>query len=539
MACGSQPEPETAPIGSTLSPTKPRSSAAQDNATDPTEGEPSSHPQKDANQQATKRSTAKNGQKTESPALDPKGRATKGPFRAANKPKKIEEGALDATSATAVPTDPSLSASEDGAGPSEDGSRSDADTEEEAPPEDDDGLISLDQLARAERLARQTERARQALASIESPNNDLGLVTSVSQRAADVLWLLAIENRGVRPVRLARTPHALSFQVKPPETKKEEDAEPVEPATCGEPQKSLEENEMVILPSGMMLTYAFNPRSYCKNDDVLVEGATIVPRYGWPIATRKIWRRGQLVEEEIEQEAPFVSQEIPNENASPEPAQATEDQTDSSENPTPPPPRKTRLKNLLAPEFELGETYPLDEVFALLPEKSPQAEEDSSREDMALAPKRRLSLSVYDMGSTHHPDLKTIAVTVRNVSNQSLRIFFRREHLTFQVNGPHGIVTCRLPPSDRAPAKQAFSYLPSGTSYTLRTRLPEICPQGTFDAPGTYMISARLDAESRGSEYGYDAFVGTLMTSTPARLVVLGENDQERPTMHLRPRHVQ
>ncbi len=46
----------------------------------------------DANQQATKRSTAKNGQKAESPALAPKGRATKWPFRAANEPRcPVEE----------------------------------------------------------------------------------------------------------------------------------------------------------------------------------------------------------------------------------------------------------------------------------------------------------------------------------------------------------------------------------------------------------------------------------------------------------------
>ncbi len=54
--------------------------------------EASSHPQKDANQQATKRSTEKNGQKTESPALDPKGRATKWPFRAANEASPREAG---------------------------------------------------------------------------------------------------------------------------------------------------------------------------------------------------------------------------------------------------------------------------------------------------------------------------------------------------------------------------------------------------------------------------------------------------------------
>jgi hypothetical protein len=40
--------------------------------------------------------------------------------------------------------------------------------------------------------------------------------------------------------------------------------------------------------------------------------------------------------------------------------------------------------------------------------------------------------------------------------------------------------------------------------------LTELCPKYTFGRPGLYLVSARLDAERDGSEFGLSAFTGRL-----------------------------
>lgn len=393
--------------------------------------------------------------------------------------------------------------------------------------------VSLSELAAEERLARQTERAKASLAKIEAPDNDLGVVFSLTQRASDLLWTFAVESRGEKPVRLAALPSALSFSVTPPSEASNDASETssgskaatdAQVMTCGALPKSLTEAQTVVLEQGQMLTYEFDPREYCDDISALVQGATVTAVYGFEKNTRKRWKGGKLVSEELEQTAPFVAELVSEtepatstSEIAPEPAVAQVNEET--------PARQHELKQLEALPFQLGETYPLDAVSLFADEDERASDEAGDSESGADAGERSrdpLSLTLRPMGSTTNPDVRLVTATVRNTSGRGLRLFWRREHLTFQVLGEQGAATCRLEPSDRAPEKSEFAYLPPGSTLSYSTRLPEACPRGTFDIPGDYSVSARLDANTDGHEYGYQAFVGTVMTKTSVKFEVKG-----------------
>ncbi|HSC89849.1 MAG TPA: hypothetical protein VLC09_21380, partial [Polyangiaceae bacterium] len=82
----------------------------------------------------------------------------------------------------------------------------------------------------------------------------------------------------------------------------------------------------------------------------------------------------------------------------------------------------------------------------------------------------------------------------------------------------------------RAPDKASYETLGAGGSRSLVTRLAEACPPDTFAQPGTYAVSARLEARSSGDEFGLSAFVGDIATTRPARFVVRGKTGSRSST---------
>ena len=109
----------------------------------------------------------------------------------------------------------------------------------------------------------------------------------------------------------------------------------------------------------------------------------------------------------------------------------------------------------------------------------------------------------------------TATVRVKNPGKSRLTVFVRRELLTFEVLTPRGTMSCASEPDARNPDKRAFTTLGSRNSLTLVSRLVEFCPRGTFGIPGLYLVKAKLDADVDGSEYGLDAFTGSLTTDKP------------------------
>lgn len=421
----------------------------------------------------------------------------------------------------------------------------------------------LNALAEEEALSRRAEWARSALAEVASPTNDLGVVVAVAQRASDLEWLLAIQNRGERPVSVAALPELLTFEVVPKE--RTVDPPPAPPANrwakkpapppqiwCGVVPKDVGHESRLSLLPGEMLVFTFDPRSYCEDSDVLTLGATIKPRYGFPLETKKVWRKGKMVEETLPPKPPLAFEpgaaiEAPLAGA-PAPASATATAEPTSETPAP----VLLLKHVDAAAFVLDETYPLEQIAPLGRIETPASTQhaatasapppadpgtDASPEPAAARPPPPppppLTLTIRPLGSTGNPTFGTVTVSAKNTSGRPMRLFLRRELISYQVTGPSGPTTCRMTPGSRAPTASAYSSLGVGAALSLTTRLAEACPKGTFDLPGTYTVFARIDAQNDGREHGFIAFTGTAITQQPAALTVRGGGPQAKPAMRV------
>ena len=82
--------------------------------------------------------------------------------------------------------------------------------------------------------------------------------------------------------------------------------------------------------------------------------------------------------------------------------------------------------------------------------------------------------------------------------------------------GPDGTVTCDAEPDQRLPERQAFERIKSGGALSVTSRLVELCPSGTLARPGLYLVHARFDANQRGDDFNLDAFVGRVVSLSPA-----------------------
>ena len=429
----------------------------------------------------------------------------------------------------------------------------------------------LNALAEEQALSRRAEWARAALAEVASPTNDLGVVVVVAQRASDLEWLLAIQNRGEHPVSTAALPELLTFEVVPKERAAEPPPAPPanrwakKPAAppqiwCGVVPKEVGHESRVSLLPGEMLVFAFDPRSYCEDSDVLTLGATIKPRYGFPIETKKVWRKGKMVEETLPPKAPLAFEpgapiEEPLAGA-PAPASTTATAEPTTAGPTAEPTPETPapvllLKHVDAAAFVLDETYPLEQIAPLgRIETAGSAESAATTSDPPPAgpnadgspepaparpppPPPPLTLTIRPLGSTGNPSFGTVTVSAKNTSGRAMRLFLRRELISYQVTGPSGPKTCRMTPGTRAPTASAYSSLGVGAALSVTTRLAEACPKGTFDLPGTYTVFARIDAQNDGREHGFIAFTGTAITQQPAALTVRGSGPQTKPVMRV------
>jgi hypothetical protein len=432
----------------------------------------------------------------------------------------------------------------------------------------------LNDLQAAEEEARHAAWARAALEQVASPPNDLGVVVAVAQRASDLRWLLAIQNRGEQPVSLVALPELLTFEVvpkdrpaepapAPPSTPKWGKKPPPPPPQiwCGEVPKTASADSRITLLPSEMLVHVFDPRSYCDSSDVLEQGATIKARYGFPLETKKVWRKGKLTEETLPPKPPLAFEPAPPVQtlpAAPPPAAATTTATTTTgEGAEGTPAPVLELKHVEAPAFVLDETYPLERIAPLGRIEPPGAADSPTAAAAAAAaaqaadgdatpaeadpeatapkppPPPPLTLTIRPMGATTNPGFNTVTVTAKNTSGSSMRLFLRRELISYQVTGPSGPTTCRMTPGARAPNPPAYSSLAAGASVSLTTRLAEACPKGTFDAPGSYTVFARVDAQNDGREHGFVAFTGTAITQQPTTLTVRGSGNQSKPVMRV------
>ncbi len=293
-----------------------------------------------------------------------------------------------------------------------------------------------------------------------------------------------MQNSSQVPVRLVHDPRLLWFEVERPGKGK--------PKTCKLPATDAPRNgpnARRVLQPGEFALQAVDPRFYCfapGKQDVLVPTAQVTPHYGFENkATRK-------------KKAKKASEANPAAGPPPHVAQPLDDAS-----PVGP------LKNVQ------GDPLILDARYA---EWSEEPE----------PPKNEPSLEIVRGSDAETERSVTATVRLRNTTGERMKIYFRRDALTFKVLAMQGQVECTTDDGSKNPDRGAFLGLAPGGSTSVTTRLVELCPRGTFSESGLYQIHARLRATSDGSDFGFEAYTGTLETRKPATVRI-------RKTLHLIP----
>ncbi|MDF3068245.1 MAG: hypothetical protein K0R38_3846 [Polyangiaceae bacterium] len=316
-------------------------------------------------------------------------------------------------------------------------------------------------------------------------DNLLHLRLEVTPRPAGELWLVAVVNRGTESTRVRFDLRRLTLTLTPPEDEKKPRArwqkKPV-PVVCKLPDGfggQVADDEPYTLEPGEGLVQTFDPRLYCISpggDSRLATGQTVTPKLGYPPKPpRTVWKQGKKTEEPAQQVAPFIA----------EPTTAPAELTAAND---------PRIKELVAPD-----------VLVTAGMTDAEAEED---------PTQPLKLRLVRGSDATNELSATAVVEVR--ARKKTQLYFRRELVSYIVHGPDGIRGCDPQPDDRAPDRQAYSTLAAGQSIAATSLLTELCPKFTFGRPGLYLVSARLDAERTGAEFGLTAFTGRLESGRQA-----------------------
>jgi hypothetical protein len=352
----------------------------------------------------------------------------------------------------------------------------------------------------------------------------LGVRFEVAEMGPRAQWAMAVVNRGTEPVRVVFDPRLLVLEVEPPppptDTKPKKWAPKPKTRICKLPDSlrptRADAKFFIRLEPGQGMVEAFDPRLYClpeKGVSPLVQGAQVTAKFGWAPKTKVVWKKGKREEEVLpQQNEPFVVELAPPlpEHADGGAPDEHADAGDAGRDHEPPSTigeasaktehhqddHEDSVKQLRGTRFELGSDY--------APPKP-----DSAPPDPFVLEIQRGSDALDETQAT-------VTIALKNRQKKSQHVYFRREFVSFEVSGPDGVKTCDPQPDGRTPDRQAFSLLAAGGSLTTTSRLIELCPDDTFARPGLYVINAALDTFAKGDQFGFDAFVGHVVTEQPA-----------------------
>ncbi len=374
-------------------------------------------------------------------------------------------------------------------------------------------------------------------------------------------WLLRLDNEGDYPVRIAADVRLLSLAVRAPiKPKKGRRARgdwPKRATLCEGPKTfglgdHFPSHRELVLEPGASFVQQFDPRLICfgKQAELLVPGAKVSPRYGWP--PRKKWRKRM-------ETAPFVADGAshprryhplrrltapvmllshsppatadPTLPKSPEPSPPTA---------TPPPATGATGTDKTAPGTGDGADKPATQAAVAAdrpgkPEKSseapvePKPKSPPGPEDQLAA---QLTLTTSRYADASRPTDISVAVTAHNTGQRPLFIALRDRMLSFTVTRPGGRqVECSPQSQSHAVPRDLFRLMHHGTSRRMGVLLAEVCPPGTFDRPGLYVATPVLHADASGRRYGLNAVTGKATTRNAAALQ--GDKDKPPPTATL------
>lgn len=352
-----------------------------------------------------------------------------------------------------------------------------------------------------------------------------GLQLQVVDRGPFERWDVSVSNRGRTPIEIAADPRLLSFEARVPGKAK--------PVSCKLPAALLPRPGHVRrreLAPGEQYSFSVDPLMYCfesGDQTILVPGTFLTPGYGFPERTKTRWSWGRRYEERLEQVAPFAAAYATHgahAPVGPPPVgeTAAEQNTDARGSATSVAAEEgpeASLSREPAPSLntrEGGLKQVLGEGFALRSEYEGWAKAGLHKHVLGDRPRDGLRLSIAS--GSDAPSARDISVTVKleNRSEVAQRVYFRRDLVSYVIQGPDGEHECEpLSAELRAPDAQAFTTIAPGKSASFTTQLLELCPASSFARAGFYYISAVLPATTAGAYPDEDVFTGKLAASKP------------------------
>ncbi|HEY6559665.1 MAG TPA: hypothetical protein VI072_20425 [Polyangiaceae bacterium] len=324
----------------------------------------------------------------------------------------------------------------------------------------------------------------------------LGLTLDVAEKGPNMPWAVAIVNEGEQPVSLVADARLLWFEVVVPGKRQK--------VTCRLPEAQFpnlaEQRLTVTLHPGEGVVEAFDPRLYCfaaGGQRALVPGAVVTPYFGWKEQNKTVWQRGRRARQA--EQKPFVAERAPEERADEE-AQSAPAVADAGA----PLDGDGSLKRIAGQPFGLRSEYKEWSSTRLV-------DDDKLRQHPGP-----LELRLTQGSDAQSERNATVSLSLKNRSPDKQTVYFRREHVSFEVVGPDGIVTCDPQPDERAPDIQAFSTVRKNGAITATSRMIELCPQDTFRRPGLYLVHARFDAAHSGEQFDLNGFTGRVVSLSPA-----------------------
>jgi hypothetical protein len=124
-------------------------------------------------------------------------------------------------------------------------------------------------------------------------------------------------------------------------------------------------------------------------------------------------------------------------------------------------------------------------------------------------------------------------VTLTNGSDRPITLLYRPEMLQFVVSGPAGTVTCGQPKTVASPIRELFTTVAVNGKTSTTVLITTTCPAGTFDEPGVYRVTPKLDTtNASGRPLGLKTWEGVAVGKAPLLLRV---RSPRKPALPPRP----
>lgn len=283
-------------------------------------------------------------------------------------------------------------------------------------------------------------------------------------------WKLTIENGGELPVRIPADARLFSFELTPAATDGAVKTRKPAVVKCTLPddaRPSNDEGSELVIPPARSWSATIDPLFYCFGGRAaLAAGTTVKARFGFagkPAA------------------APFAVNPVGAAVGKLAPAKTVE-----------------------AAPFTLGD--------APAPAAAASASDDASEAVTLTVPETSDAARGFELGTV---------VSLRNTGERAITLLYRPELVQLRVSGPSGDVACGHRKDVASPIRELFSTVAPKGRLDLGVLITAVCPAGTFDEPGVYRITPRLDTSgASGAPLGIRSWDGVATAKTPMLLRV-------------------